>query len=142
MVKKNLGKLNQWLKSLLSKYPLLGIPFLILVVLFIICPLACIFFLIAFYLPWIPGILIPTCLIIFFVFLFKGYKSKGEQRHTSWNTAIKFYLIPACFWASVFISGFISSYISTELNLKMLSSKARFRLCMYRFKDNNRKRKN
>ena len=129
---KNLGKLNSWLKSLLNKYPLLGIPFLAFVILFIGCPLACFFSLIAFYLPWVPGFLIPICLAIFFVLLFIGYKSKGLQRHASWNTAMKFYLIPACFWISVFTFAHISSYISTELDLKMLSSKARFPLANIR----------
>jgi len=127
-VAKNLGKLNHWLKLLFIKYPLLGIPFLVFVVLFVICPLACVFSLIAFYLPWIPGILIPLCLTIFLILLFIGYISKGLRRRASWNTAIKLYLIPACFWGSVFVFAGISAYISTELNLKMLSSKSRFPL--------------
>jgi hypothetical protein len=60
--------------------------------------------------------------------LFTGCKSKGLQRRASWKTAIMSYLIPACFWVSVFVFSFISLYISTEFDLRMVSSKARFPL--------------
>ncbi len=128
MITNYLNRLADWAKSQVQRQnPLLMLPLLVLVVVVIICPLASIISLAAFYFPWVPGIAIPVCLCAFVFLLILGVVVR-KRRYQIWNTAIKFFIIPVAFWISTFVFVFVSDYMSDAIGLRMVSSVARFPL--------------
>jgi len=111
-----------------SKYPTLRQLILLGIILFIIfCPLSIIFSLIGFYVPLIPGILIPACLVTHVVL-----RVARKKKRIQWKKSRYFLVIPACFWISTYAFSFTSFCISKQPQLRktfsMFFSKARFPL--------------
>ena len=122
-----MAKTNNCLNRLKDKNPLILLLFLVVFLLLVVCPLACFFSFIAFYLSWIPGIAIPLCTIAFLLLFLYGFAIKTKRQRV-WKIAKNIIILPWCFWASVFIFGFLSWFFSNTVGLSMVSSKARFPL--------------
>jgi len=123
----SLNKLSKNIKLLQGQNPLILLFLLIVGIIFIVCPLACIFSLLAFYFPWIPGVVVPICTAIFLCLYVYGFIIKSS-RCKIWKKAKSFIILPWCFWGSVFIFGFVCWFFSNSVDFKMVSSKIRFPL--------------
>ena len=110
-----------------GKNPLILLFLLIVSIVFIVCPLACIFSLTAFYFPWIPGILIPVSTGIFFASVIIGFMVP-TSRSSLWNIAKFSAIIPLCFWLALFVLGHLSLVGARFFNVRMSSTQARFPL--------------
>ena len=98
-----------------------------LLVILATCVLAPLIGAIAFFVPWIPGILIPVSTGIFFASVIIGFMVP-TSRSSLWNIAKFSAFIPLCFWLALFVLGHLSLVGARFFNVRMSSTQARFPL--------------
>ena len=122
-----LSKLSAWVQSAKDKGPFTQAAFLVGLLLLVFFPIASFFSLIAFSLPWVPAILIPICICMFFVLAGIRFACRANA-NVLLGWARICLIIPVCFWTGVFLFGFVCYFASNILELRLTSAKLRFPL--------------